>query len=88
MTAQAAPQISINDLQNVVKVIDAAAERGAFKGNELTAVGAVRDKVAAFLAAIPSNEEAEAPGATPAEAAPAAEAKPAAKVPARRKSKA
>lgn len=75
MTAPAAPQISINDLQNVVKVIDAAAERGAFKGNELTAVGAVRDKVANFLAAIPSDEEsanegAEAPATETAEAKP------------------
>lgn len=80
MTAEAAPQITINDLQNVVKVIDAAAERGAFKGNELTAVGAVRDKVANFLAAIPTDENAE----TPAEEAEAAsDAKPT-----RRKSKA
>ncbi|MNK56475.1 hypothetical protein D3C87_755160 [compost metagenome] len=71
MTAEAAPQISINDLQNVVKVIDAAAERGAFKGNELTAVGAVRDKVAAFLAAIPATEE-----SAPEAEAPAAEAAP------------
>lgn len=60
MTAEAAPQISIHDLQNVLKIIDAAAERGAFKGNELTAVGTVRDKVANFLAAIPGNEPAEA----------------------------
>ncbi len=73
MTAEAAPQITINDLQNVVKVIDAAAERGAFKGNELTAVGAVRDKVANFLAAIPADETTETP-ATEAEAA--TEAKP------------
>lgn len=58
MTAPAAPQIGISDLQNVVKIIDAAAERGAFRGNELTAVGAVRDKVANFLAAIPSDEPA------------------------------
>jgi len=56
MTAPAAPQIGIVDLQNVVKIIDAAAERGAFKGSELTAVGAVRDKVASFLAAIPTDE--------------------------------
>lgn len=66
MTAEAA-QISIGDLQNVVKIIDAAAERGAFKGNELTAVGAVRDKVAAFLAAIPSEEPAAEEAAAPAE---------------------
>jgi len=55
-TTPAAPQITILDLQNVVKVIDTAAERGAFKGNELSAVGTVRDKVANFLAAIPQEE--------------------------------
>ena len=82
MAEEAAPQISINDLQNVVKVIDAAAERGAFKGNELTAVGAVRDKVAAFLAAIPpTEEETVAEPATTEEPAPAAKS-------ARRKTKA
>jgi hypothetical protein len=43
-------QINLVDLQNVVRVIDAAAERGAFKGNELTIVGGVRDKIVAFLA--------------------------------------
>jgi len=46
------PQIGIVDLQNALRIIDAAAERGAFKGNELTAVGATRDKFAAFLAAV------------------------------------
>ena len=46
------PQIGIVDLQNAVRIIDAAAERGAFKGNELTAVGTARDKLAAFLAAV------------------------------------
>lgn len=71
---EAAPQIGINDLHNVVKVIDAAAERGAFKGNELTAVGQVRDKIANFLAAIPTNEEVAADAAaTDAVAEPVAE---------------
>jgi hypothetical protein len=85
MTANAAPQISINDLENVVRVIDAAAERGAFKGSELTSVGTVRDKVAAFLAAIPSNEEkTEEATTTQAVETPAEEPK----TPSRRKAKA
>jgi hypothetical protein len=46
------PQIGIVDLQNALRIIDAAAERGAFKGSELTAVGATRDRFAAFLAAV------------------------------------
>ena len=37
------------DIDNVVKIIDAATQRGAFRCNELTAVGTVRDKFAAAL---------------------------------------
>jgi hypothetical protein len=61
--------IGIVDLQNALKIIDAAAERGAFRGNELTAVGAVRDKFQAFLDALPKEEGAEGEGdaETPAE---------------------
>jgi hypothetical protein len=52
-----APQITLVDLQNLLQVIDVAAQRGAFRGNELTSVGAVRDKLAAFLeAALPKEE--------------------------------
>jgi len=40
---------TIGDIENVVKIIDAASQRGAFKGNELTAVGTVRDKFAAAI---------------------------------------
>ena len=40
---------TIADIDNVVKIIDAASQRGAFKGNELTVVGAVRDKFAAII---------------------------------------
>ena len=43
------PQVTIVDLQNVVQIIDAAAERGAFKGGELSSVGSVRDRIAAFV---------------------------------------
>lgn len=53
------PTIGIVDLQNALKIIDAAAERGAYRGNELTAVGAVRDKIQAFLDALPKEEDAE-----------------------------
>jgi len=53
-----APQITISDLQNILQVIDVAAQRGAFRGNELTSVGGVRDKLAAFLEAVAPKEEA------------------------------
>lgn len=42
--------ISIVDVQNLLHIIDVAAQRGAFKGEELSQVGGVRDKVAKFLA--------------------------------------
>lgn len=41
--------ISLNDLQLCLQIVDLASERGAFKGPELTQVGAVRDKLAVFL---------------------------------------
>lgn len=67
------PQISIADLQNVLRIIDVSAERGTFKGNELSAVGGIRDKLSAFLEAVTPKED--APASTPdAPAAPAADA--------------
>lgn len=57
--------INIIDLQNVVKIIDAAAERGAFKGNELTSVGVVRDRIASFVVANMPKEEVTPEAETP-----------------------
>lgn len=60
-TQTEAPQITLVDLQNALRIIDVAAERGAYKGNELTSIGSVRDKIAAFLdAVLPKEEEAPA----------------------------
>jgi len=56
-TQEEAPQITIVDLQNILQVIDVAATRGAYRGNELTSVGSVRDKLAAFLEAVVPKEE-------------------------------
>lgn len=69
-----APVIQITDLQNAVQIIDYACEQGAFKGwKVIEQVIAVREKLAAFLAAA-------APAPAPAEEAPAKPAaKPAAK---------
>lgn len=59
-TQTEAPQVTLVDLQNALRIIDVAAERGAFKGGELTSVGSVRDKLAAFLeATMPKEEPAE-----------------------------
>lgn len=55
-----APNLNINDLLSAVKIIDACSERGAFKGNELANVGAVRDRLEAFAQAnLPAPEEEE-----------------------------
>ena len=53
-----APQLNIGDLVSMVKIIDACSERGAFKGNEMASVGAVRDRIAAFAEA---NQPVEQP---------------------------
>jgi|TARA_B100000035_G_scaffold50738_1_gene39308 hypothetical protein len=45
------PNLNIGDLQSIVKIIDACSERGAFRGNEMASVGAVRDRIAAFAEA-------------------------------------
>ena len=52
-----APQLNINDLLSIVKIIDACSERGAFKGNEMASVGAVRERIAAFAEANKPVEE-------------------------------
>lgn len=53
-------QLTPNDLSLVVTIIDVCSQRGAFKGDELVAVGAVRQKFAdlvkASQAAKQSNE--------------------------------
>jgi|TARA_X000001036_G_C20214412_1_gene617112 hypothetical protein len=46
-----APQLNIQDLEAVVKIIDACSERGAFKGNEMASVGAVRERINEFAIA-------------------------------------
>lgn len=61
--------ISLNDLQILANIVDLASQRGAFRGNELTQVGAAFDKLTTFLqqvaAAQAATEDAETE--TPAE---------------------
>ena len=60
-----APEINVGDLSAVLQVIDVCTERGSFKGPELSSVGAIRDRVAAFVDFhAPKKEETEE---TPAE---------------------
>lgn len=58
------PGLSLQDLAMVLLVIDTVSQRGAFKGEELADVGALRDRIKAFLdyqqAQQPAPEEEEA----------------------------
>lgn len=61
------PELSISDLQNVRAIIDAAVRRGAFGAAEMSAVGAVFDRVNAFLNAVaPATNTEEAGQGQPA----------------------
>jgi hypothetical protein len=72
---QAAPQepngqstdLTINDLNALKVIIDLASSRGAFKPNEMVAVGQTYTKLASFLETVAKQAEA-AKAATPAPA--------------------
>lgn len=44
-------QLTVNDIAAAVQIIDVVTSRGAFRGDELSQVGALRDKFAAFVTA-------------------------------------
>ena len=46
-----------NDLGNIIRIIDTAAERGMFKGVELSTVGTLRDKAAVAFETTPDEKE-------------------------------
>lgn len=61
-TAEAQPQmapveLTVQDLGVIRSVIDVATQRGAFKANELEAVGKTYNKLDAFLQTIQKAEE-------------------------------
>lgn len=57
---QAAPELTINDLQNIRTILDVASRRGAFGGAEMSGVGATFDRLNTFLNAVaPAPAEAE-----------------------------
>jgi hypothetical protein len=64
--------ITVQDVDAVVRLIDAVSARGAIRGEELTAVGAVRAKFAAVLQEEMAKQQAaaEAAGIAPPEEAP------------------
>jgi hypothetical protein len=46
---QQAVTISMNDISNCLNIIDIVTQRGAFKGQELSSIGALRDRFALFI---------------------------------------
>lgn len=52
---QESADLTITDLTNLKAVIDLASSRGAFKPNEMLAVGTVYTKLSNFLANIPKQ---------------------------------
>ncbi len=51
--------LNVQDIVNAVKIIDVVSERGAGKGDELSSVGTVRDRLVAFVNANTSQPSAE-----------------------------
>jgi len=56
---QTAPQqsISIQDLQNLLIIVDLATQRGAFRGQELSQVGSVFDKLNQFVQSVAQQQQ-------------------------------
>ena len=52
-------QITVADLDTIKNIIDLACTRGAFRGAEVSQVGAVFDKLTAFLEAVIAQAKAQ-----------------------------
>jgi len=53
----AGPDLTVQDLQALKSIIDVASTRGAFRPNEMTAVGTVYTKLEVFLNAVASQNK-------------------------------
>jgi hypothetical protein len=57
---QAQPEaIGLQDLQVLAQIVDLASSRGAFRGAELSQVGAVYDKLSTFLSYVAETQKAQ-----------------------------
>jgi|TARA_R110000851_G_scaffold9350_4_gene34881 hypothetical protein len=54
--AEAAPDLTIQDLATLKQIIDVATSRGAFKANELEGVGKAYNKLDTFLTTIAEQQ--------------------------------
>ena len=53
------PELSISDLQNVKVLIEMAVRRGAYAATEMSSVGAVFDRLNAFVTAVTAQQNPE-----------------------------
>ena len=51
--------ITLQDMQAMVNLIDVASSRGAFRGQELSAVGELYQKITVFLQQVVASQEAD-----------------------------
>ena len=58
-----APSLGVADLQNCAQIIDIAMSRGAFRANEAAQVGAVYNKIEAFINSV-AEQQNQTPEAT------------------------
>lgn len=66
---QVPENLTLNELDQIAQVIDLASQRGAFRGNELQAVGALYNKLASFLSFVQAQQQAAAEAAKEEESA-------------------
>jgi hypothetical protein len=59
------PALSLEELSMLMQIVDLAVQRGAFRGNEVSQVGAVFDKLSSFLGAVAEAQQADAPEGEP-----------------------
>lgn len=81
MSEQTQPQpvggLSLQDIAGAVQVVDLASSRGAIRGDELMAIGSLRERLVAFLrAAQEQGQRVDIPGDAPAEPEASGEAEP------------
>jgi hypothetical protein len=56
------PDLNVSDLASLKSIIEVATQRGAFKANELEAVGKSFNKLSAFLEAVTAQSKEETNG--------------------------
>lgn len=54
---QAGPDLNINDLVSLKSIVEIASQRGAFKANELEAVGKTFNRLNTFIESVSQREQ-------------------------------